>query len=277
MSDVIIGAGITGFVAKTFLPDAKIFALGGGVLPSPFIVWKDKYTEKWLAENNIQHKEVDYSIEYIGDNFKKYNALTKKEDENKPCEGKTKIKGFSLSNLPKLDFERKTVTSVEQNVMLGNGFMQTFNKAVWTAPVDETTFDGLSSSAKYYPVSFIQFEDTDSDGENKLVYLLDDEFLDKNIYRATKENGTITFEYFGALDFDNFLPFNRFLHEKFTNLGTIKNEWCNKKAVVEAKSKLTSINKNILFVGRYAQCDHEIKTNDVIKRFYEYQKEGWFD
>jgi len=266
----IIGAGITAAAVHYFFPNSMVIAPSYGRVPKTFFVWKDKNTMKFVREFRIAYEEKKIIVGKKGNNIKLYNKITDKKKKNFPCENKESFEGLMLNNLKIPLLVKDTIFEVKKDHLVGGKRCYYDVKNVfWTAHIDKTTFFGEKFMVSYKPITFLNFKTSESLFKENILYLLEEKFLNKGIYRATRNNGEWSFEVNKLLCKKEERKIVEFLCDEFgisVNCYSGKAELPKARVVTEEKTKDY---ENLFFIGRYAQCDYEIKLNDVIEKLYK--------
>lgn len=262
----IIGAGINGFIAKKFFPDYKIISDKKGFLPELFYIWNDKYTRRFCKENNIKYEIADVKIGKYGNDIKLYNKITHKPEQNVPCENKESFEALKIN----IEFEepdiKDTVVEITKNKIVCKNHVFDYDKLIYTGHITKDIFKKITKkycSINYFPLSYVKIKDQTQIIISDFVYLLDPKYLSKKIYRVSKQDYGLCFEVAGNISDIR----KKFFDERFKNIEYFE----IKKGFVSGFNFLNQIPeyKNIAFIGRYAEANHELKANDIIKNFYE--------
>ena len=263
----IIGSGLTALIAKHFHPEYKTIAPEQSILPELFYLWDTEYTRKFCDEFNYEYKEKEVSIKTFGENVNAYNSVTHKPIGNKPCEGKKYFKSLEVKfELPQPDII-DTIRRVESKVMWGRE-QYNYDKLIWTAHLDKTNFNDKKYLVNYYPISYLNIYTKQYLFDEDFAYFHDSEMLEREIYRASRQPYGYCFE-IARLMSNLAKTADTFHIRKFFNADKfIKTKLAvNPRGFVSGESPINT--DEIMFAGRYAESNHEIKASDVIERFYK--------
>ena len=278
MNTIIVGAGVSGQIAKVFFPKSTMIAPTFSNLPSPFFVWNSGYSERFfeMFDFDFSLRQITYNFQSVPnfkEQLKKYNKLTFKKESNIPSNGVESFEAYELDMKPqKPDIVGAVVEidSKDRTIKLKDGKIMRFDFLFWSAPLINVKIDGVEANSKYSPIGFAAFKSDKKLFDTDYVYLVSPEFLDRNIYRVSQKRTEDEYVYiFEMAQIDKIDPEEniRFLLEKFPSLEF--EHACTRLIGHIVEGKKFEDTANVFFVGRFAQMDYEVKTHDVIKKLYK--------
>lgn len=303
----VIGGGVAGLLVSlikgyTIIDKNPLGQLNLPFIPGPRILKKDKYVEKLLNDLNIEyHSEIqkigykyenqilkDLSYEYA----LKYSIITRKTNKVEKSfmsSGENEIEILTdgsedfystvfqkIFNLQKdnIIFENITkIDTVEKNLFFENGenikydnLISTINFNIFTElaclPLKITQKPNFKH---FYKCEYVNPEDIELSKKYSYIYSINGKwtrktyFKDYIVYEVTDTFNEYLKEMKEALNFVN----SSFEIENNTIIKNIS-------APLQLESSIGINNiANIKMLGRYAEWNHKIKANEILKKLYE--------
>lgn len=281
----IVGAGLAGQIAQCFFPEAKMIAEKVSKKPIPFWFWDNLNTRNFFKENDISYSIKIIKVGYIGKEYALYNKITNKTKGNYPCDAKKQITVLEPDHtfFFKEPLIKDSVIEIKKDFIIGKKGsyrIEPNEQIIWTAHTDKTIFLGEKTNAEYKPITYIYFRSDKQLFPTNLCYLLEKRFLNKGLYRATKllSETAIVNKYLYYFECTDFIQNG--MQKKY--LDYIKKEFECKmiNCKVFSVPKMRTIPKeiktfpNIYFVGRYAESNHDVKSEQVIAKLYSLKNSG---
>lgn len=283
---IIVGGGTVAQIAKLFCPEALVIAPEGSSYLALQEMWDNKETRilvnRFGLEYSVKNKIVRSTS--IGDSVKKYNELTRKNLNSKPCEGVKEF--FALDvQLPSIKFSvNDTVNLIDfDNMTLLTDKNETFvfDEIFIASPLtfnmeytDENFNESALAKVEYFPASFVECDVGKYRNDWDFLYLFEDKFLENSLYRIVrKSDKRYVFE---------FACSKEYVLKKFSKCAKLY-ELLGDVKVVDVKenpfahfydrdmSYWTQI-KDAHFISRYSRLDNDFMIHDSIKELLSTEK-----
>lgn len=281
---IIVGGGTVAQIAKLFHPNALVISPEGSSYLALQEFWDNKETRilvnRFGLEYNVKNKIVRSAS--IGSNVKKYNELTRKNLNSKPCEGVKEFFALDVQLPPirfsvcdtvdVIDFDTKTLLTAKNDVF-------EFDEIFIASPLTFKMEYKESSLVvpEYFPASFVECEVSKYRNDWDFLYLFEDEFLDNLLYRIVrKSDKKYVFEFACSKDYV-LRHFSKCFESSngskmYELLGDLKVTDIKENRFAHFYNKdmsyWTQI-KDAHFISRYSRLENEFMLHDSVKELIQ--------
>ena len=278
---IIVGGGTVAQIAKLFYPEAIVIAPDSGSYLALCELWDNKETRIFVNRFGLEYSTKNKIVRStsIGESVKKYNELTRKNLNSKPCDGVKEF--FALDvQLPSIkfsvndtvdviDFDTKTLLTAKNDVF---AFDEIFIASPLTFKMEYK--ESSLVVPEYFPASFVECTCEKYRNDWDFLYLFEDEFLDNSLYRIVrKSDKKYVFEF--ACDKEFVLKQFSKCARLYELLGDIKVTDVKENRFAHFYNKdmsyWTQI-KDAHFISRYSRLDNEFMLHNSIKCLLDSEK-----
>ena len=273
LGNYILGNGTVGSLAKLVLPGWIIISSNTGESLPICVLWETENVDTFIQKYNLDAKEKRFKLHFIGNNYEKYNKLTKKLEASKPSEDRFFFDGYEIKLEKKRSEIKKSVKCInidEKKITFSDDSGIKFNKLFICSPLDfDIVYKGTvrNYSDKYSSLTGIEAYTEHDPTMSDYFYTIDDEYLDENLYRITKKDrNDYIFEFAEKKEIalKNFENLRKSLGIDFGEL-VIKDSFENKHAhFYDMKLDEIDNSNGVFFLSRYSRFDNNFKLNDTI-------------
>lgn len=283
---VIVGGGTVAQIAKLFHPNALVIAPEGNSYLALQEIWDNTQSRilvnRFGLEYSVKNKIVRSAS--IGESVKKYNELTRKNLNSKPCEGIKEFFALDVQLPPirfsvcdtvdKIDFDNMTLMTKQDELFV---FDEIFIASPLTFDMEYTDKNFNESALvkpEYFPASFVECEVSKFRNDWDFLYLFEDEFLNNSLYRVVrKSDKKYVFEF--ACDKEFVLKQFSKCARLYELLGDLKVTDIKENRFAHFYNKdmsyWTQI-KDAHFISRYSRLDNDFMIHDSIKELLTAEK-----